>query len=117
MVLQEMISTWNAKVMNSFQKDSELKQQLEPLQNELNQYLATPKQNQKLKKKEIATLKKQCESIEKDRKLLAKQMASDSDKLSEDLNKMSTEIQGKVEERFTDIIQSIEHSYKDKFNE
>ena len=117
MVLQEMISTWNAKVMNSFQKDSELKQQLEPLQNELNQYLATPKQNQKLKKKEIATLKKQCESIEKDRKLLAKQMASDSDKLSEDLNKLSTEIQGKVEERFTDIIQSIEHSYKDKFNE
>ena len=74
--------------MNSFQKDSELKQQLEPLQKELNEYLATPKQNQKLKKKEIATLKKQCESIEKDRKLLAKQMVSDSDKLSEDLNRV-----------------------------
>lgn len=114
--IQNIIAVWNEKALTSIQKDSELRSQLEPLQNELAQYLATPKQNQKLKKKEISALKKQCETIEKERKQLSKQMADDSEKLSDDLNKMKAEVQLVVKERFTDIIENIEHSYQDKFN-
>jgi len=115
--LQQTISTWNAKAINSFYQDSVLRTRLEPLQNELLQYLATPKQNQKLKKKDISALKKQIDIIEKDRKSLAKQMETDSGNLSEELNKISAETQVVVEQRFVDIIQDIEHSYQDKFNQ
>ena len=114
--LQDIIKEWNDKVLSSIQKDAELRNQLEPLQNELTQYMATSKQDQKLKKKEISALKKQCDNIGKDRKLLAKQMVNDSAKLADEVNKMKTEVQGVVKERFTDIIENIQHSYQDKFN-
>ena len=110
------IAAWNEKALNVIQKESELKSQLNPLQEELTQYQATTKQNQKLKKKEISALKKQCDAIEKERKQLSKQMTDDSAKLSEELNKMKTETISVIQERFTDIIQNIEHSYQDKFN-
>ena len=115
--LQETISTWNSKVLKSFQQDSLLRLQLEPLQSELSKYLATTKQDQKVKKKEISALKKQIENIEKERKTLSKQMETDSEKLAELMDKMSTEVQAVVKERYEDIIQEIEHYYKDKFNE
>jgi len=115
--LQEIIATWNNKVLVSFQQDSLLRGQLEPLQGEMNRYMATSKQDQKLKKKEIASLKKQIEGIEKERKNLARQMEADSGKLAETLDKMSTEVQAVVRERYEDIILEIEHYYKDKFNE
>lgn len=114
--VQNTINAWNIKALSRIQKDAELKNQLAPLQNELSEYLATTKQNQKLKKKEISALKKQCDAIEKERKQLAKQMADDSSNLSEELNKMKTEVQAVVLQRFTDIIGNIEHSYQDKFN-
>ena len=115
--MQETISTWNNKVLKSFQQDSLLRLQLDPLQSELSKYLATSKQDQKLKKKEITALKKQCENIEKERKTLLKQMESDSEMLADLMDKMSTEVQAVVRERYEDIIQEIEHYYKDKFNE
>jgi len=114
--VQNTIGSWNNRAMIRIQKDSELKKRLNPLQEELTQYLATSKQEQKLKKKEISALKKQCDAIEKERKQLAKLMADESVKLSEELNKMKTEVQSVVQERFTDIIENIDHSYKDKFN-
>jgi hypothetical protein len=114
--LQGIIAAWNDKVLGSIQKDADLRNQLEPLQNELTQYMATSKQDQKLKKKEISALKKQCDNIGKERKQLAKQMEDDSGKLAEELTKMKTEVQGVVKERFTDIIENIQHSYQDKFN-
>lgn len=114
--VQNTIAVWNEKALNTIQKDSECKSQLNPLQEELTQYQATTKQNQKLKKKEISALKKQCDAIEKERKQLAKQMTDDGAKLSEELNKMKTETISVIQERFTDIIQIIEHSYQDKFN-
>ena len=116
-VLQETISEWNSKVLSSFQQDSILRLQLEPLQSEHSKYLATSKQDQKLKKKEITALKKQIENIEKERKTLSKQMETDSEKLAETMDKMGTEVQAVVKERYEDIIQEIEHYYKDKFNE
>jgi len=114
--VQKTIAAWNEKALTRIKKDAELKTRLDPLQAELSEYLASSKQNQKLKKKEISALKKQCESLEKERKQLAKQMADDSVKLSEELNKMKVESQSVVLERFTDIIENIEHSYQDKFN-
>lgn len=114
--LQDVIAAWNEKALNSIQKDSELKKQLDPLQDELTQYTATSKQNQKLKKKEISALKKQCDNLEKERKQLAKQMGTDSEKLAEDLNKVKAEVQGVVKQRFTDIIENVEHSYQEKYN-
>lgn len=114
--VQNTINAWNIKALSRIQKDAELKNQLTPLQNELSEYLATAKQNQKLKKKEISALKKQCDAIEKERKQVAKQMSDDSSNLSEELNKMKTEVQAVVLQRFTDIIGNIEHSYQDKFN-
>jgi predicted nucleic acid-binding Zn-ribbon protein len=114
--IQNTIAAWNKKVLDRIQKDAELKSRLSPLQEDLMQYLATSKQEQKVKKKEISALKKQCDGIEKERKQLVKQMNSDSDKLSEELNKLKVEVQGVVRERFADIIENIEHSYQDKFN-
>ena len=114
--VQNTINIWNVKALNRIQKDSELRARLDPLQKELSQYLANSKQDQKLKKKEISSLKKQCDAIEKERKQLAKQMADDSSQLSEELIRMKTEVQAVVLQRFTDIIENIEHSYQDKFN-
>jgi hypothetical protein len=114
--VQNTINAWNIKALSRIQKDSEFRARLDPLQKELSQYLANSKQDQKLKKKEISSLKKQCDAIEKERKQLAKQMSDDSTQLSEELNRMKTEVQAVVLQRFTDIIENIEHSYQDKFN-
>lgn len=113
--LQDYIEFWNGKAIDLVQKDSELNIRLKPLENELSQYLSTTKQNQKLKKKEISALKKQCDNITKERKQLAKKMLEDSEKLSDDLNKMRDEVKGAVMERFMDAIENIEHSYQYKF--
>ena len=114
--LQDKITGWNEEAIYSIQKDSQLRIQLEPFQNKLSQFQAAPKQDQKLNKKEISALKKQCDNIERERKQVAKQMSDNSDKLSEELMTMKSEVQGIVKERFTDIIENIEHSYQDKFN-
>ncbi len=114
--LQNVITAWNEKAAILIQKDAELKKQSDPLESEISQYLSTSKQDQKLKKQEISALKKQCDNIDKERKQLAKQMGTDSDKLADDLNKMKTEVQVVVKERFTDIIENVQHSYQDKFN-
>ncbi len=114
--VQDIIAAWNEKVLNNIQRDSELKSLLEPLRDELSQYMATSKQNQKLKKKEISDLKKQCDALEKERKQLAQQMADDSEKLSSTLIKMKAEVQGVLKERFADIIEHIEHAYQEKYN-
>lgn len=114
--IHNTMDAWNEKALARIKKDAELKIQLDPLQAELSKYQAGTKQDQKLKKKEISALKKQCDALDKERKQLAKQMADDSAKLSEEINRMKTEAQSVVLERFTDIIENIEHAYQDKFN-
>ncbi len=109
--LREVIVQWNAKALVIIQKDAELKKQLEPLNKQLLEYKLNAKKN----KKEIATLKKQCAKIEKDRKQLTNQMQNDSKELSSYLKLICKEAQSSVKERFIDIVENINYAYQDKF--
>lgn len=109
--LRDIIEQWNIKVMTINKKDSELSKQLEPLEKELINLQLNPKVN----KKEISALKKQCTNIEKERKLLTRQMETDSKELSGYLTKICKEVQSSVKERLNDIIENIKYSYQDNF--
>jgi gas vesicle protein len=113
--LMDTIAFWNAKALALIHQDAELKIKLEPLDKKLAEYLATPKQNQKLHKDDISALKKQIEGLNKERKHLAKQMVADSEKLANNLDKMNEEVRAVVKERFEDAIENINYSYQDKF--
>jgi uncharacterized coiled-coil DUF342 family protein len=110
--LQNLVKKWNPRVKEIIQKDAELKTKLEPVNSKLDEYKA----NSKKYKTEIASLKKQRDGIEKERKQLAGQMENDSKELADYLKKISTEIQNSVKERFTDIIGNINYSYQEKLN-
>ncbi|MDO9340507.1 MAG: hypothetical protein Q7T72_08280 [Bacteroidales bacterium] len=109
--LRDIIVLWNIKVMTINKKDSELSKQLEPLKKELINYQLNPKEN----KKEISALKKQCTDIDKERKLLTRQMGTDSKELSGSLTQICKEVQSSVKERLSDIIENIKYSYQDNF--
>jgi gas vesicle protein len=109
--LRDIIVLWNIKVMTINKKDSELSKQLEPLKKELINYQLNPKEN----KKEISELKKQCTDIDKERKLLTRQMGTDSKELSGSLTQICKEVQSSVKERLSDIIENIKYSYQDNF--
>lgn len=109
--LQDIIVLWNGKVKAINKKDSELSRQLEPLKKELINYQLNPKVN----KKEISALKKQCTDIDKERKLLTRQMGTDSKELSGSLTQICKEVQSSVKERLSDIIENIKYSYQDNF--
>jgi predicted nucleic acid-binding Zn-ribbon protein len=109
--LRDIIVQWNIKVETINKKDSELSKQLEPLEKELINYQLNPKVN----KKEISALKKQCSNIDKERKLLTRQMETDSNELSGSLTKICKEVQSSVKERLSDIIENIKYSYQDNF--
>jgi uncharacterized coiled-coil DUF342 family protein len=110
--LQNLVKKWNPRVKEIIQKDAELKTKLQPVISKLDEYKA----NAKKYKTEIASLKKQRDGIEKERKQLAGQMENDSKELADYLKKISTEIQNSVKERFTDIIGNINYSYQEKLN-
>jgi peptidoglycan hydrolase CwlO-like protein len=110
--VQKTITEWNPKVKEVVQKDAELAKKLEPIQNLLKEYQS----NTKKYKTEIATLKKQSSEIEKERKLLADQMANDSKELAAYLKNSSSKIQEIIEQRFADIISNINYYYQEKLN-
>jgi hypothetical protein len=105
---------WNAQAKKIIAQDSVLKNQLEPLEKELSQYLASPKQNQKKLKDEISSLKKQCDNISKQRKSLAKQMEEDRTACSDAMKKTGEEIRNLIRARFADAMENIEFSYEDR---
>jgi chromosome segregation ATPase len=109
--LRDIIVQWNIKVITINKKDSEISKQLEPLEKELINLQLNPKVN----KKEISVLKKQCTNIEKERKLLTRQMEADSKELSGSLTQICKEVQSSVEERLNDIIENIKYLYQDNF--
>jgi uncharacterized coiled-coil DUF342 family protein len=110
--LQKLVELWNPKVKEIIRKDAELNTKLQPVTNKLEEY----KSDSKKYKTEIATLKKQRDEIEKERKHLADQMKNDSKELADYLKKLSTELQSSVKERYTDIIENINYSYQEKLN-
>jgi len=110
--IQKLVVQWNPRVKEIVRKDAELKTKLQPIVSKLEEY----KSDSKKYKTEIASLKKQRDDIEKERKHLADQMENDSKELSDYLKKKSTEIQSSVKERFTDIIGNINYSYQEKLN-
>jgi hypothetical protein len=110
--VMKTITEWNPKVKEVVQKDAELARKLEPIQNLLKEYQL----NTKKYKTEIATLKKQSTEIEKERKLLADQMANDSKELTAYLKNSAAKIQEIIEQRFADIISNINYYYQEKLN-
>jgi predicted nucleic acid-binding Zn-ribbon protein len=109
--LRDIIELWNLKVMAINKKDAEFSKQLEPLEKELKNLQVNTKAN----KEEISALKKQCTNIEKERKLLSRQMGTDSKELSGFLTQICKEVQSSVKERLSDIIGNIKYSYLDNF--
>jgi predicted nucleic acid-binding Zn-ribbon protein len=109
--LRDIIELWNKKVITINKKDSELSKQLEPLTKELTDLQLNPKVN----KEKISALKKQSANIDKERKLLVRQMGSDSKELSGYLTQICKEVQSSVKERLSDIIENIKYSYQDNF--
>ncbi len=115
LLIRDTIALWTEKAQVIIRKDSILKIQLDPLTQKLAAYLQSPKENQKLNKLDIDALKKQCASITKDRKNLAKQMEKDSEQLSDNLNKLKEDVIAAIKERFMDAIENIDQTYQDKF--
>jgi predicted nucleic acid-binding Zn-ribbon protein len=109
--LRDIIELWNIKVLTINKKDAELSTQLEPLEKELKNLQLNAKAN----KEAISALKKQCTTIEKERKLLSRQMGTDSKELSGFLDLICKEAQSSVKERLSDIIENIKYSYQDNF--
>jgi predicted nucleic acid-binding Zn-ribbon protein len=109
--LRDIIELWNIKVMTINKKDTDLSTQLEPLEKELKNLQL----NAKVNKEAISALKKQCTNIEKERKLISRQMGNDSKELSGFLGLICKEAQSSVKERLSDIIENIKYSYQDNF--
>ncbi len=110
--LQNLMAFWSSKAEKIIQEDAEQGKKLDSLKSEIEKYAVNAKKN----KTEIASLKKQCTVIVKDRKQLAKQMETDSDRLTVLLIKMSIEVRSILKERFDDIIENINYSYQEKLN-
>jgi|GEM_PF-606411 hypothetical protein len=112
--IQDTIAYWNAKALAVIHNDLSIARQLEPLKKQLQQYLTAPKDIQKLNKKEIAALKKQCNDLSDKRKQLAKQMVQDSKNLSGCIDRIREDVRLALKQRFLDAIENIDHSYEDK---
>lgn len=112
MDLNAVIKNWNPKIDKTIQDDGKLKKQLEPLESKLNEL----KQNSKQNKTEISALKKEISKIEKERKKLSDQMKDDSRDLSSAINQTSEKSQNSIKERFTDIIDNVTYSFREKIS-
>lgn len=108
--IRQITELWNSKVEAVIEKDVELAGQLSPLLTKMDSYKADPK----LYKTEISALKKQISAKEKERKQIADQMENDAKELSAHLKTVRTEIQKTYEERFTDIMNNINYSFKER---
>lgn len=110
--IRRIIEEWNPKISEIVKQDATLLKELEPIEKQLGEYKADPKKY----KTEIATLKKQSAAIEKERKQLADQMENDSKELAGYLKETSANIQKALEERFADIIENINYTYREKLH-
>lgn len=110
--LNGVIDDWNPRVTKKIEEDTQLKNQLEPIEKRLQELSSNQKQN----KAEISTLKKQVSEIEKSRKSLADQMKSDAKDLASYIKQMSQKNQDSLKERFTDIIENITYSFGEKLS-
>lgn len=113
--LKDTVILWTEKARVVIQRDAALKKQLEPLNNQLAQYLSQSKENQKLNKTDIAALKKQCDNLVNERKDLFRKMEKDRDILTSNMTRLRDELISVLTERFLDAIENVEFSYQDKF--
>jgi|WetSurMetagenome_2_1015567.scaffolds.fasta_scaffold74392_2 predicted nucleic acid-binding Zn-ribbon protein len=112
MDIRGVIGEWDIKVKEMVQKDALLKEQLKPLEKQMQDY----KQNAKQNKDEISGLKKQISEIDKERKMLADRMEDESKQFATFLKESGETIQNSIKERFTDIIQNVNYLYHEKLN-
>ncbi len=110
--LAVVINDWNPRVTKLISEDEQLKSQMEPLEQKIQELSANSKQN----KTEISTLKKQVSEIEKSRKKLADQMKDDAKNLASYIKQVSQRNQESVKERFADIIENITYSFGEKLS-
>jgi uncharacterized coiled-coil DUF342 family protein len=111
-VLKEIIKTWNPRVEKVIAEDARLLKQLEPLEIKLNELKPNAKQN----KTDITALKKEITRIEKERKELADQMKNDRKELASFIKQLNEKNQDSVGDRFTDIIENITYSFREKLS-
>lgn len=112
MELAVVINDWNPRVTKLISEDEQLKSQMEPLEQKIQELSANSKQN----KTEISALKKQVSEIEKSRKKLADQMKDDAKDLASYIKQVSQKNQESVKERFADIIENITYSFGEKLS-
>ena len=110
--LNDLIDVWNPRVTKIISEDTQLKSQMEPIENRLQELSSNQKQN----KTEISTLKKQISDLEKSRKKLADQMKDDAKDLASAIKQMSQKNQDALKERFTDIMENITYSFGEKLS-
>ncbi len=110
--LNDVINDWNPRVTSMISEDDQLKKQLEPLENGLQELSSNQKQN----KAEISALKKQVSEIEKSRKKLADKMKDDAKELASYIKQMSQKNQESLKVRYEDIIENITYSFLEKLS-
>jgi len=110
--LNNVINDWNPRVTSIISEDDQLKKQIEPIENRLQELSS----NQKLNKAEISTLKKQVSDIEKSRKKLADKMKDDAKELASHIKQMSQKNQESLKVRYEDIIENITYSFLEKLS-
>jgi len=110
--LNNLINDWNPRVTSIISEDEQLKKQLEPIENRLQELSSNQKQN----KAEISTLKKQVSEIEKSRKKLADRMKDDAKELASYVKQMSQKNQESLKVRYADIIENITYSFLERLS-
>ncbi len=110
--LTDAINDWNPRVISIIIEDEQLKKQLEPIENRLQELSSNQKQN----KAEISTLKKQVSDIEKSRKKLADRMKDDAKELASYIKQMSQKNQESLKVRYADIIENITYSFLERLS-
>ncbi|MEI8226374.1 MAG: hypothetical protein WCG82_10665, partial [Bacteroidota bacterium] len=111
----DTINVYTKKALALISRDSVYKRQLDPLTEKLADYLSKSKDYQKLNKLDIDALKKQCASLTKERRNLAKEMERQSETLCDNLDSLKEIVIAASTERFLDAIENIKYSYQDKF--
>lgn len=110
--IKKLIEDWNPRVEKLISEDTRLRKQLEPVEGRLEELKSNPKQN----KADISSIKKEISRIEKERKKLADQMKDDRKELSSLLKQLSDKNRDSVSERFTDIIDNVNYSFREKLS-
>lgn len=113
--VRDTIEIWSGRAFNLIKKDATVKAKLDPLTKKLAGYLSESKEKQKLNKLDINALKKECATLTKERKNLAKQMEKESEQLADNISTLKEQIIAAINERFLDAIENLNQTYQDKF--